>query len=516
MTSRPYQSRIIISLRLSMRENKHVLLCSPTGSGKSFIFSHITNSVAKSGKRIWVIVPMRQLLKQTSEHFLKWKIPHAMIAAGLQESRAFKVHIVSKQTLERRWDKIKNWPDAIIIDECHQNYDFQMELKSQAPEHTHLIGLTATPERLSGEGLSDIYDDIVYGPSILELVSDGYLSPVRYFAPPLEGVEELHRRGTEFDSDELEALFKRRAIYGKVVDHYRQYAHGRPTLVFCRDVRSAEKWAAQFRESGYRFESIDGKMPDKTRHALVDALKDGRIDGLTSCELITTGFDCPRVECVIKLRPTESKALDSQMNGRGMRIWPGKEDLVILDFVNNLERHGHPYSDYQWNFYGKEKQRPKGKHADILRLCPKCFLYYSGTTCPNCGDEKETKPRKDLKEVDGRLVEITGPVPLSDRDPEEKREIADRISASINEFREAENLGIIAPGAVGELLKIADDLGYGAMWVYWKLSEKYINKNGEEVKRLTINSPLLAEIARQKGYKPGWAWMKKKEIESKR
>lgn len=515
MIPRPYQSRMITDLRVAMREHKHVLLCAPTGSGKSFIFSQITSSVNKNKMRIWVIVPMRQLLKQTSEHFQKWQIPHGMIKQGVQESRAFLVHIVSKQSLERRWDKVKNWPDLIIIDECHQNYDFQMKLKSIMPDTSRLIGLTATPERLSGEGLSDIYDTMVEGPTIGELVQDGYLSPVRIFSPPLDGLSELHRIGTEYKSDELEALFARRAIYGKVIEHYKKYAHGRPSLVFCRDVKSAKKWAEKFREAGYKFESIDGKMDDKARHALVSALEQGKIDGLTSCELITTGFDCPRVECIMKLRPTLSKALDSQMNGRGMRIYPGKKDLVILDFVNNLDTHGHPYSEYKWNFEGKEKRQPKGKHVDTLKLCPKCFLYYDGTSCPNCGEQKPTTPRKDLKEVDGYLVEVKGPIPLSDRAPEEKREIADKIGAAVDEFREAEATGQIAPGAVGELLKIADDLGYSAMWVYHRLSDTYINKAGDEVKRLTVNSPLLYEIARQKGYKPGWAWMKKKELREK-
>lgn len=513
MQPRPYQQRLIHDIRTALKTYQHVMVQSPTGSGKSFIFSFITHGARAKNKRVWVIVPMKQLIRQTSKHFSKWQIPHGMITAGNNESIAYNVHIVSKQTLERRWDKIKNWPDIIIIDEAHQNYDFQVKLKAYAPDTVRLIGLTATPERLSGEGLSDIYDTLVEGADIRELTELGYLSPVRYFSPPLEGLDEIHKKGYDYDAEELEALFKRRAIYGKVVQHYRKLAHKRPTIVFCRDIAAAERWAKTFRDAGYKFESIDGRMKDKKRNMLIKALENGEIDGLTSVNLISIGFDCPRIECVIKLRPTESKALDSQMNGRGMRIYPGKKDVIILDFVNNLQTHGHPYSSYSWNFYGAKKRKKKGQHIDSIKLCQKCFMYYEGEKCPYCGYEKEKKTRSDLKEVDGRLIEVKGPIPLAERDSEEKQEYQDRINTAVDTCRNAENE--IDSGAVGELLKIAEELGRRPMWVYWKLSSTYIGKDGNEVKRKTVNNPLLYEIARQKGYANGWCYYKRKEIKQK-
>ena len=133
------------------------------------------------------------------------------------------------------------------------------------------------------------------------------------------GVEKLHKRGTEYKPDELDALLEERAVYGDAVDHYRRHADGKPALVYCRNIEAADKTASVFSSAGYKFENIDGTMTYKRRETLLNGLKYGDIQGLTSCELITYGLDVPRVECVIMLRPTLSRALYCQMIGRGLR-----------------------------------------------------------------------------------------------------------------------------------------------------------------------------------------------------
>jgi DNA repair protein RadD len=501
---RPYQEKAIKDLRISLRTHRTAMFSSPTGSGKSFIFSSITNSAFSKGAIIWVIVPLSELIIQTQRHFVKWKIVHSLIASGIKESRAFNVHIVSKQTIERRWDKIKRWPTLILIDEAHINYDFQIKLLSVIPEYTKIIGLSATPERLDGRGLSDIYDDLIFGPSRKDLVEQGYLSNIRYFAPPLEGLEELHKKGIDVDADELEALFKRRAIYGDVLKHWKEYTFRKPTLAFCRNVDQAERWAHVFREAGFRFECLEGRMKKGRREAIVNALQNNEIHGITSVNLIAMGFDCPHVECILKLRPTESKSLNDQMDGRGMRPAMGKEDCVIFDFVNNIHKHGHPLSPYDWNFYGKEKKSQKNKHADILKLCPKCWQYFTGTVCDNCGNQKQRKP-VNIKEIDGRLVEQKGPVPLDELPWEMKKDYQDRISAAREAYREAAEEGRVDFGPIRELIIIAEKLGRSIMWVYYELNE--LNH--------AVNVPLLSAIAEIKGYAQGWIYYKRKELAKK-
>jgi superfamily II DNA or RNA helicase len=514
MRLRPYQKDIIDGLRKKLSINKTVMLQLATGAGKTVIFSEITKLAYSNNYRIWIIVPRNELLRQASDHLAKYKVPHGLIAAGTNESRAYKVHIVSKDTLIRRYDRIKEWPDLLIIDEAHLFLIRQLEIAKQLPDKTKIIGVTATSERLDGRGLSTasggLYDDIVYGPTIADLIEMGYLSNMRYFSPPLEGLDELHRRGTEFNPDEVENLLQRRKIYGGAIQHYRDYAHNKPALVFCRSVKAAAETAQRFNDAGYVFENIDGRMTYVKRKGLIDALRAGRIQGLTSCELTTYGIDVPRVECIIMLRPTLSRTLYFQMIGRGLRPSLGKKHCVILDHVGNLQEHGHPLEEYQWQFHGREKRKGgEGVSRSVLHLCDQCFLYFKGDVCPNCGGERKAKKRADLKEVDGRLVEVKGPIELKDRPPEEQREVVDRLEELCEACKlkeDKEGLYKLDESAVSELLMLAESLGYNDRWVYHRVNAG----------NMTINYPLLHAIAKVRGFKPGWAFYTGKDLEKRR
>ncbi len=241
-------------------------------------------------------------------------------------------------------------------------------------------------------------------------------------------------------------------------------------------------------------------MSKEKRRAIIDGLRDGKLDGITNCELCTYGLDIPSVEVLILLRYTESRALFGQMIGRGLRPYEGKKFCYVLDHVGLLRAHQHPFADYSWSFYGAEKQRAMpGESVDTLQLCPSCFLYFSGAVCPNCGGTARVKKPKEVQEVDGRLVEV-GNIPLGERPAEEQKEYQDRILEAVDACKTK-----IDPGAIGRLLEIADELKRAPMWVYWLLSDG--NK--------AVNFPVLYEIARQKKYKSGWIYFKKTEIEGK-
>ncbi len=543
MQLRPYQNDGIDGMRSALARYQSTMYQLATGGGKTAVISQIVFTAISRKYRCWFIVPRNELVRQASDHFFHWNIPHGMITAKYAESRAYLVHIVSKDTLIRRYDKIKNWPDLLIFDEAHLYIDRQIEIASHVPRKSKIIGVTATPERLDGRGLkrcpiakfapdvkNGLYDSIVYGPPLKELIELGFLSDMKYFSPPIFGLEDIHRKGTEYDADELAKLFKKRAVYGKAINHYRQYADGKACLVFCRSVAASEETAQQFRDAGYKFENIDGRMTYNKRKALIDGLKDGTLQGLTSCELVTYGLDVPRIECIIMLRPTLSRTLFFQMIGRGLRPYPGKLFCIILDHVGNFSEHAtgdggslaERFSVF-WHFDGSEKRKKqKGVAAATLKLCPICFLYYEGDTCPNCGAGRDVKKQPKMEEIDGKLVEITGPVPLNDRDPEEKRDFIDRINGLIDEYNTAAAEGRILPGPVGELIKIASELGYSVMWVYHRLnkdikkeeSESELFEDEYEPGKIAVNVPLLHEISRQKQYKPGWAYFKKKELQS--
>jgi superfamily II DNA or RNA helicase len=257
MSLRDYQATDIAELRPLIREHRSVLHQLPTGGGKTAEVAEIVSlAMGLSAERvIWFVVPRNELLKQASKHFARWKIPHGIIAAGKEESRAFRVHIVSKDTLLRRLHRIKRWPDVLIFDEAHLYYDAQaliIDTASAEKPALKVIGLTATPERLDGRGLGILmvdgvniggpYECIHYGPSIPWLTERDFLAPLRYFAPPpIEGFDKLHWRGTEVIEAEYEAFIDRnkRVIYGNVIKFYRKYGvrengGNRPALIFTR------------------------------------------------------------------------------------------------------------------------------------------------------------------------------------------------------------------------------------------------------------------------------------------
>lgn len=504
---RPYQQKLFEDVRVAFRGKRSVLMQLPTGGGKTYIFAKMTESALKLGRQIWIVVPRNELLQQASDTLVNINVPHGKIAAGINESLAYKVHVVSKDTLIRRYDKIKRQPNLMIIDEAHLALDRYLEIANRF-SNSRILGVTATPERLDGRGLSELYESIVLGPTLPELIELNYLTTVEYYSPPIQGLEEIKRRGTEYSPEELDGLLRRRKIYGRAIDHYRRHAENKPCLVYCRGVKAADEIADKFTNAGYRFENIDGTMRYAKRKALIDALKSGKIHGLTSCDLITYGLDVPRVECIIMLRPTLSRTLYLQMVGRGLRPYNGKEKCIVLDHVGNLREHGHPLAHYDWNFEGAEKRR-KSKKPDVahLRLCPEIdYLYCEKPTCTGCPHNKNGKGRRNLEELEGNLEKIESPVKLSDRPFDEQRKYVDKIGSLIDDFKESELVGKIAPGPIGDMLSIANALGRNPMWVYHELTRD----------RKSVNIPLLHEIARQKSYKAGWVYFQIKNLRERK
>ena len=545
---RVYQQELYNSSREVLKTHKNMFLQLATGGGKTIIFTAICESVYKKNKRAWIVVPRNELVEQASEHLRKWKVPHGQITAKSNESRAFKIHVVSKDTLIRRYETIKNWPDLLLFDEAHLYFDRQIEIVGISPETTKTIGFSATPERLDGRGLSELYSCLIEGPSIPELTERGFLTPLRYFSPPLDGLDAIHKRGTELDQDELEDLLVRKKVYGKLVGHYEKHGKinhrsisfpgestiktnthsgkGKAALIFCRSVKSAYQTAEQFNAKGFNFHTLEGKMSNKHRKDLINAHRRGEIDGLTNCDIATYGLDIPRIEYGASIRPTLSRSLYFQMIGRILRpfdekdtsgnIIYRKEEALFFDHVNLVLEHQEPnfpgipphfVPHVEWNFTGTEKRKRNKKDANI-KNCPHMdYMWCEKPTCANCKhnpDKGVSDARRPMVVIPTELEEVK-PLKLNERPIEERREYQDRINGAIMEFNQAGE-GEILSAPVAELLKMAEEFGYGVLWVYWRLTAK---------DRKSVNVPLLHEISRQKKYKKGWAYFKIKEIRAK-
>ena len=409
MILRPYQADIIADIRQRLSEgNRAPLIVPPTGSGKTVMFSHIADGAGKKNKRVWILVHRAELVEQTSRTMRDIGIHHGIIAAGWPVNPLPHVQIVSVQTVVRRTSGIIP-PDLIIVDECHHSAAGTWGKILAAFPAAIRLGFTATPERLDGKGLADAFDCLIRGPEVGWLIEQGFLTQPKYFAPPNQlNIDSLHMRGGDYARDELSAMMDKPSITGDAVAHYKRICNEAPAVAFCASVAHAKHVAQAFNEAGYRAATIDGTLDRVQRRQRVRGLADGSIQILTSCEIISEGFDIPVVSAAILLRPTKSLGMHLQQVGRVLRIAPGKRHAYILDHVGNCLRHGLAEEERDWSLEGRKKRAKKGSDDDAppVRQCPKCYACHVPVPhCPECGHTYEIKTRE-IEQKEGELVEL--------------------------------------------------------------------------------------------------------------
>ena len=403
-----YQERCVEDIRSAYRSGKRApLLQLATGGGKTIIFSYIAMGAQKLGKRVLVLVHRQELLDQVCATLAQFDVRHGVIDPLHQFVSKAQTQVASIFTLIRRLERTPP-PDLIIIDEAHH-----ATLKSTWGKviahwpRAKLLGVTATPCRLSGEGLGDIFDCLITGPAPQALIDAGRLSAVRVFAPPTISTAGLHTRMGEYVTAELQTLVDRPSVTGDAIEHYQKITSGARAAVFCVSLEHADKIARAARAANIKAVMIDGKMDKALRREVVRDYSLGRLDWLVSVDLISEGFDCPGIEVGISLRPTQSTGLWLQQCGRILRVFPGKRCATILDHSGNSLRHGLPTEDRHWTLEGSlGVAKVDGKLS--LRVCPKCFsAQVSGKAmCTNCGLTFAVEPRT-VASRSGTLEELT-------------------------------------------------------------------------------------------------------------
>lgn len=410
MKLRGYQESLIENVRGAIRRRvRRLCIVSPTGSGKTVMFSFLSSKTALNGKRVMILVHRKELVEQVSETLANFDVEHGIIAAGFKSNPFKLVQVCSVQTLVSRLDKLSFDPDVIIIDECHHASAGTWKTVLGHFPNAIQLGFTATPERLDGKGLSDCFDQIILGPTVSELIEWGNLCPPKYFCPELRGFDRsaLKKSGGDFQRASMVEMLDKPQIVGDAIDHYRKICPGVPAVAFCVSVAAAENLASAFRDAGVKSETIDGTLDKATRKDRVEALKDGRIQVLTSCEIISEGFDIPKVTAAILLRPTQSLGMHLQQIGRVLRPSIGKSHSIVLDHVGNCRRHGFAEDAREWKLEGREKKKRNRDAVPALKHCPKCFIVHppSVRVCPNCGHERPVEERE-VEEVEGELKEV--------------------------------------------------------------------------------------------------------------
>jgi len=406
---RDYQQAAVESVRTAFKAHRRVLLVMATGAGKTVTFSYICNGAQARGNNVLILAHRQELLDQISAALQQFGVRHGFIAAGYPERKAM-VQVGSTQTVVRRLRNI-NPPKLIIIDEAHHatRKNTLGQILAAYPDSA-VLGVTATPMRLSGEGLGEVFQCMIEGPQTAELIERGALSPCKVYAPPGIDVSSLRVTRGDYATSELAAAADKPKITGDAVDHYRKHADRTRAVAFCVSVEHAQHVATSFCDAGYSAVRIDGAMERHERRRIVQAFRDGAIHVITSCDLISEGFDLPAIECGISLRPTASTGLWLQQVGRCLRTHPGKGHAIILDHAGNTLRHGLPTETREWSLEGRGEKRGKsgGNEAPGVRVCPACFAANASvrSACGSCGAPFPVAARK-IATVDGQLQEVT-------------------------------------------------------------------------------------------------------------
>ncbi|CAK0775687.1 DEAD/DEAH box helicase [Gammaproteobacteria bacterium] len=326
------------------------------------------------------------------------------------------VQVASVQTLARRIaiDKAGRYRfDLVIIDEAHHAVTDSMWGRILAHSaNAHWLGVTATPLRLDGKGLGKfsggMFDHLVVGPSVMDLIDVGYLAkPVVYAPHEKLDLSGVRTRGGDYVPGELAKVMDKTPLTGNAVEHYRRHCDGAPAIAFAVTVAHAAHVADQFKTAGYQAAMLSGSTPDKLRGRLIRDLGRGELNVLTSCDTVSEGTDIPVVAAAILLRPTESVGLAMQQMGRSLRIYPGKDRAIILDHAGNTLKHGLPTQEREWSLSGGHRKSKQAVSESPVKQCPGCGLMVaiSVASCPECKHGFFAATRE-FVETPGKLEEI--------------------------------------------------------------------------------------------------------------
>ena len=410
ITLRDYQSALVEDTRALMRDGKRRVVCVlATGGGKSLICASVAKGVVERNKRGLIMAHRQELIEQLSTALTSCDVSHAVIEPGTRHMPRANMMVGSVQMLARRTHLIAP-PDFIFVDECHHAVRGGQYAKIiQAFPDALVMGLTASPARLDGRGLGEMFDGMAVGPSVSELTERGYLVPAEVWStavqPDLSGVKIAMG---DYQTAALADAMDKPRITGDAVKHYSKIAPGKAAVAFCCSVKHAHDVAADFCAAGYRFVALDGNTYAPLRKQYIEDLRTGAIHGICSAEIISEGVDVPRIECAIMLRPTQSLMVFIQQIGRGLRPYPGKEKCIVLDHAGLVMRHGLPDEPREWSLDGVARKK-SGDKPPPVRTCPECFAAHRpAPVCPRCQFVYPIQSRT-VEQVDGDLQLVTDP-----------------------------------------------------------------------------------------------------------
>jgi len=371
MQLRPYQIEAKRWTYKSLKKHSRTMLQLPTGAGKTITFVDITRDYLKWNKKVMILVHRKELIEQTIDKLFRFNMQCSVIQRDFLYKHYAKVHVASVPTLASRISKGRMLPkdiDLIICDEAHHSTANSYRKIYEYYNTAQLLGVSATPCRTNGEGFEDIFNDLVVGTSVSDLIKIGHLVKPKVIANPLSfDLKTIKLTAGEFNAKELSEAINKNITFGDYVRTWELKAKGLKTVVFANDVEHSQKIVELYNKAGYPAEHIDGTTPKEQRKQTLKNFATGKTTILSNVGIVTEGFDVPEIECVQLTKPTTSLSLYLQMVGRGLRPAQGKEACIILDHADNVFSHGFPEQDRKWTLKGKKikkNEKPQYKIRD--------------------------------------------------------------------------------------------------------------------------------------------------------
>ena len=339
---RPYQQAARDKIHAQWEQGRaRTLLVLPTGTGKTIVFASVAADQVRAGDRVLILAHRGELLEQAAD---KLRRSTGLVSAVEKAESTclnswFRVVVGSVQTLQRlaRLERFpRDYFGTIIIDEAHHAITDGYRRILDYFEHAKVLGVTATPDRGDMRNLGEVFDSLAYEYKLTDAIKEGYLCKIMAQTIPLQlDISGVALSGGDYAVGELGTALD--PYLGQIAAEMAQRCAGRKTVVFLPLIKTSQKFRDLLNAKGFRAAEVNGQSADR-KEVLAD-FDAGKYNVLCNSMLLTEGWDCPSVDCVVVLRPTKVRSLYSQMVGRGTRLSPGKQDLLLLDFLWMTDRH---------------------------------------------------------------------------------------------------------------------------------------------------------------------------------
>ena len=347
MKLRPYQEQAKTAILGEWDKGvKKTLLVLPTGTGKTIVFSKVIEERVKDGDRTLVLAHRGELLDQASDKLAK--ATGLLTATEKAEETCldswYRVVVGSVQTLMRD-KRLKQFPSdyfgTIIVDEAHHVISDSYLKVLNHFEEANVLGVTATPDRGDMKSLGRYFESLAYEYSLPKAIKEGYLSKIKALTIPLElDLTSVGQQAGDFKASDVGTALD--PYLHQIADEMAEHCRDRKSVVFLPLIKTSQKFTQMLQDRGFKAAEVNGNS--ENRAEILADFDSGKYDVLCNSMLLTEGWDCPSVDCIVVLRPTKVRSLYSQMVGRGTRLYPEKDHLLLLDFLWHTERHDlcHP------------------------------------------------------------------------------------------------------------------------------------------------------------------------------